>query len=127
MYKDAHAGGQNGNTNSMPAIVSERRVGPVTILELAPRLTHAEGSELHHVVSGLLDGGSQAVLLDCSRVTFIDSLGIGGLIRTWLAVGKRGKLKLFGLSPHLREVLQITGLLKVMDSFEDVGLALRSF
>jgi anti-anti-sigma factor len=124
VYKDAHAGGQNGNTSSMPAILNERRVGPVTILELAPRLTHAEGSELHHVVSGLLDSGSQALLLDCSRVTFIDSLGIG---RTWLAVGKRGKLKLFGLSPHLREVLQITGLLKVMDSFEDVGLALRSF
>jgi anti-sigma B factor antagonist len=111
----------------MPAILNVRKVGPVTILELAPRLTHAEGSALHHVVGGLLDGGSQAVLLDCSRVTFIDSLGIGGLIRTWLAVGKRGKLKLFGLSPHLRDVLQITGLLKVMDSFEDVGLALRSF
>lgn len=111
----------------MPAIVNERRVGPVTILELAPRLTRVEGSELHHVVSGLLDSGSEALLLDCSGVTFIDSLGIGGLIRTWLAVGKRGKLKLFGLPPHLREVLQITGLLKVMDSFEDVGLALRSF
>jgi anti-sigma B factor antagonist len=111
----------------MPAIVNERRVGPVTILELGPRLTLAEGSELHNVVSGLLDSGSQAVLLDCSRVAFIDSLGIGGLVRTWRSVGKRGKLKLFGLPPYLREVLQITGLLKVMDSFDDVGLALRSF
>ena len=111
----------------MPPFVNERRVGPVTILELAPRLTHAEGSELHHVVSRLLDSGSQAVLLDCSRVTFIDSLGIGGLMRTWLSVGKRGKLKLFGLPPYMRQVLEITGLLKVMDSFEDVGLALRSF
>jgi anti-anti-sigma factor len=111
----------------MPAFLNERRVGPVTILELAPRLTHAEGSELHHVVSGLLDTGSQAVLLDCSRVTFIDSLGIGGLMRAWLSVGKRGKLKLFGLPPYFRQVLQTTGLLKVMDSFDDVGLALRSF
>ena len=58
----------------MPAIVNERRVGPVTILELASRLTLEAGSELHHVVSGLLDSGSQAVLLDCSRVDFIDSL-----------------------------------------------------
>ena len=72
----------------MPAFVNERRVGPVTILELAPRLTHAEGSELHHVVSGLLDSGSQAVLLDCSRVTFIDSLGIGGLIQSVTEVSR---------------------------------------
>ena len=48
-------------------------------------------------------------------------------MRAWLSVGKRGKLKLFGLPPYLRQVLQITGLLKVMDSFDDVGLALRSF
>src|ERR1700739_1743145 len=103
----------------MPAVVNERRVGPVTILELGPRLTLAEGSELHNVVSGLLDSGSQAVLLDCSRVAFIDSLGSGGLIRTWLFVGKRGKLKLSGLPPYFRQVLQITGLLKVRDSLDE--------
>jgi anti-anti-sigma regulatory factor len=42
-------------------------------------------------------------------------------------VEKEGKLRLLGLSPRLREALQITGLLKVMGSFDDIGEALRSF
>lgn len=111
----------------MAAIVDQRKVGPVTILELGPRLTGPEVSELNEAIRDLLETGNQAVLFDCSRVTLIDSLGVGALVRNWVAVGRKGKLKLFGLPPRMREVLQITGLLKVMGSFEDVGEALRSF
>src|SRR5215467_8580671 len=108
----------------MSAIVDERKVGPITILELGPRLTGPEVSELNEAIKDLLGHGNQAVLLDCSSLTFIDSLGIGALVRSWVAVEREGKLKLFGVPSNMRRVLQITGLLKVMGSFEDVGEAL---
>jgi anti-sigma B factor antagonist len=111
----------------MAGIVDKRKVGPVTILELGPRLTGAEVPELHETIQDLLKHGNHEVLLDCGSVTFIDSLGIGALVRSWASVEKKGKLRLLGLSPRLREVLQITGLLKVMGSFDDIGEALRSF
>jgi anti-sigma B factor antagonist len=111
----------------MAGIVDKRKVGPVTILELGPRLTGAEVPEFNETIKDLLEHGTHDVLLDCSSVTFMDSLGIGALVRSWASVEKKGKLRLLGLSPRLREVLQITGLLKVMGTFDDVGEALRSF
>jgi anti-anti-sigma factor len=111
----------------MPAIIHKRNVGPVTILELGPRLTLVEGTELRVTVNELLAQGRSSILVDCAHVGFTDSQGIALLVRTWIAAGKGGGLKLFCLSPRLEDSLHITGLLKLMDSFEDVGAALQSF
>jgi len=74
----------------------------------------------------LLAQGRSGILLDFVQVDFIDSQGIGALARTWVSV--RGKkLKLCGLTPRVKEVLGITGLLKIMDCFDDLGAALRGF
>ena len=110
----------------MPFVIKTRNVGLATILELGARLTAAEGSELKETVDGLLAEGRTAILLDCVRMGLIDSQGIAALVRTWVSAGRGSKLKLFSLTPHVKEVLGITGLLKVMDTFEDVGSALRS-
>jgi anti-anti-sigma factor len=110
----------------MPFVIKTRNVGTATILELGARLTAAEGSELKKTVDGLLAEGRTAILLDCVRMGFIDSQGIAALVRTWVSVGRGSKLKLFSLTPHVKEVLDITGLLKVMNTFEDVGAALQS-
>jgi anti-anti-sigma regulatory factor len=88
----------------MPFIVKERNAGPVTILELGPRLTAEEGSELKYAVNELLAQGRSAILLDCVRLGFIDSQGIAALVKTWVSAGRGSKLKLFSLTPHLKEV-----------------------
>lgn len=111
----------------MPSITSKRDVGSVTILELGPRLTLIEGTELRDTVHELLEEGRSSVLLDCAQLGFIDSQGIGLLIRTWMSAGKGEKLKLFSLTSRVKEILQIAGLLKIMDCFDDVGAALQSF
>lgn len=111
----------------MAAILDKRKVGPVTILELGPRLTGAEVHEFNETIKDLLEHGSHEVLFDCSSVNFIDSLGIGALVRSWVSVEKKGKLRLLSVSPRLREILQIIGLQNVIVSFDDIGDALRSF
>ena len=110
----------------MPFVNKTRNVGTATILELEGRLTAAEGSELKEKVNELLADGRSAILLDCSRTVSIDSQGIAALVRTWISAGRGSKLKLFGLTPHVKEVLGVTGLLKVMGNFEHVGEALQS-
>jgi anti-sigma B factor antagonist len=111
----------------MPFIIKGRNVGPVTILELGTRLTSEEGSELKETVNALLAQGRSAILLDCVRLGFMDSQGIAALVRTWIYAGRGGNLRLFSLTPRVKEVLEITGLLKTFDCYDDVGSALRSF
>ncbi len=112
----------------MAIIEKERRVGPITILELGERLTIECAGGLHERVQSLVDSGRRALLLDCSRVTVLDSRGLGALVRNWVSVQRHGgKLKLLFLPPQMRTALEITGLLKVFECFDDVGLALRSF
>lgn len=110
----------------MPFISKTRQVGAATILELEGRLTALEGSELREAVDALLAEGRLAILLDCARIPFIDSQGIAALVRTWVSAGRGSKLKLFSLTPRVKEILGITGLLKLMDIFEDAGAALQS-
>ncbi len=111
----------------MPII--ERQVGSVTVLELSGRLTMGAGSqELTEKLQDLIADGHLALLLDCSQVDRIDSQGIQALVRGFTSVEKQGgKLKLLNPSPKMREVLEITHLLPIIEAFDDEEVARRSF
>lgn len=114
----------------MPFTVKERRrAGPVVVLELAGRLTMGEGSdELEQLLQRLIANGERALLLDCAGVSVIDSQGIKALIRGVTTIEKQGgKLKLLKPSPRVHDVLDLTRLLTILESFEDEETALRSF
>lgn len=113
----------------MSIINNERQAGSVTILELSGRLFIGEASdELDQRLQGFMSAGRVNLLLDCSHVSGIDSQGIKSLVRGVISAQKRGgQLKLLKLSHRVKEVLQITRLLTVIESFDDEGDALQSF
>jgi len=112
----------------MPLVLHQRRVGPVTLLELSERLTIENVPELRDTVQDLAVHGHRSLLLDCSRVSVVDSQGLGGLVSNWLTLKKGGgKMELLNPSVRLREVLQIVGMHKVIECFDDIGQALRAF
>jgi anti-sigma B factor antagonist len=112
----------------MPLVLSQSNIGPVTLLELNERLTIESVPELRDTLQSLADQGRRDLLLDCSRVTAVDSQGIGSLVGNWVSLKNRGgKLKLLHPSVRLRQVLEIVSLYRVIDSFDDIGQALRSF
>ncbi len=112
----------------MPLVLRERRIGPITLLELSERLTIEYVPELRDRLQNLAVQGHRFFLLDCGQISVVDSQGIGGLVRNWLSLKSRGaKLKLLNPSVRLREVLQIVGLQKVIECFDDIELALRGF
>ena len=112
----------------MSVIASENTIGAVTLLELIGRLTSETVAEVHEKLHNLAASGRTAVLLDCSRVTAIDSRGLGNLVRDWVSIEQRGgQLKLLRLSERMREAITLTGLHKLFQCFDDVGVALRSF
>ena len=113
----------------MATTVKTRHVGKVTILEPSGRLMiGAMADDLDQTLQDAIAGGSKALLLDCSQISFIGSQGIKVLVRGAISMERRGgRVKLLRLSHQARRVLEITRLLTVFESFEDETTALRSF
>ncbi len=113
----------------MPMVVMERQANSVTVLELSGQLTIGGGSDiLNEKLQKLIAAGRPNLLLDCSQVSRIDSQGISTLVRALISATKRGgKLKLLKPSPKVRQVLDITRLQTVIESFDDEAKAFASF
>ena len=109
--------------------ISERQAGDVTILDLEGKVTIGEGSvALRSAIRRLLGEGKTKILLNLGSVGYIDSSGIGELVSSFTAVNKEGgTLKLLNLTQKIQDLLAITKLLTVFDTFDDEATALSSF
>ncbi|MEZ5294215.1 MAG: STAS domain-containing protein [Vicinamibacterales bacterium] len=109
--------------------IAERKVSDVTILDLTGKMTLGEGDELlRQTVNNLLAGGNKKIVLNLEGVPYIDSAGLGEVVRTHMTVSKQGgKLKLLNLTKRIEDLLSITKLLTVFDSYESEADAIKSF
>ncbi len=109
--------------------ISERQAGDITILDLSGKVTIGEGSvALRTTIRRLLGEGKNKILLNLGGVGYIDSSGIGELVSSFTAVNKEGgQLKLLNLTQKIQDLLAITKLLTVFDTFDDEGDALGSY
>jgi anti-sigma B factor antagonist len=109
--------------------VKERQAGDVTILDLSGAVRIGEGSVgLRDAIRGLADGGKRKILLNLAGVNYVDSSGIGELIANYTTVSRQGgQLKLLNLTEKIRNLLVITKLLTVFDSYDNEAEALKSF
>jgi anti-sigma B factor antagonist len=109
--------------------IHERAFGGVTILDLSGNLTIGRGEEnLRQTVIDLLAAGRNQVLVNLSDVPAIDSSGIGALIKAFTSVNDaKGKLKLLKPSRLARHLLSITGLLSILETYDDETSAVASF
>lgn len=106
-----------------------RQVGGVTILDLKGKITIGVGDVvLRDSVDEALRAGVTNLALNLEEVTTIDNSGIGELVASYTTLSKRGgKLRLFGISPKVEDILQITQLVTVFDIFDNEKEALDSF
>lgn len=113
----------------MGIVANERQVGGVVILSLSGRIYLGESCEkLDEKIQGLFTAGKVNLILDCSDVGGIDSQGIKVLVRGVISAHSRGgKLSLLKITPRVQEVLTITRLISVIESFDDEQAALNSF
>ena len=109
--------------------VKERQAGDVTILDLRGEVRIGEGSiALRDAIRNLADSGKKKLLLNLAGVSYIDSSGIGELIANYTTVSRQGgQLKLLKLTDRVQNLLVITKLLTVFDSYDNEAEALKSF
>jgi anti-sigma B factor antagonist len=109
--------------------IDERSIGDVVILDLKGKITLGKGDELlKDKVNSLVNQGHKKILLNFADVPYVDSAGLGEIVRTYTTVSRQGgNLKLLNLTKRITDLLAITKLLTVFETFEAENDAIRSF
>jgi anti-sigma B factor antagonist len=109
--------------------ITERSVGDVMVLDIKGKITLGEGDEqLKDKVNSLVNQGHLKMVLNLAEVPYLDSAGLGEVVRAYTTVSRKGgSLKLLNLTKRITDLLSITKLLTVFETFESEDEAVRSF
>jgi anti-sigma B factor antagonist len=109
--------------------IVERQVEDVTILDLHGKILIGEGDDaLRDAVTRLVDGGRTKLLLNLADVPYVDSAGLGEIVRCYTTVSRKGgRLKLVNLTKKIQDLLAITKLLTVFETYDSEDEGVRSF
>ncbi|MBX7187125.1 MAG: STAS domain-containing protein [Vicinamibacteria bacterium] len=109
--------------------IGQRRVGDITIIDLQGNIMFEDGDvELRGAIASVLETGGKKIVLNMGEVPYLDSAGLSELVRSFVAVNKRGgRVVLFDLTRKVHDLLSIAKLLTIFETFESEAEALRSF
>jgi anti-sigma B factor antagonist len=109
--------------------IHTRTVGDVHIVDISGKIVLGDATKtIRQTISDLLVNGGHKIVLNLKDVNYVDSSGIGELVRTYTSVTREGKqLKLLNLTKKIRDLLVITKLLTVFQVYENEQAALASF
>jgi anti-sigma B factor antagonist len=105
---------------------SSRQVGDTLVLTVSGRITLGEGNVmLREIVGELADKGHKRIVLNLADVNYIDSSGLGELVKAHTTMrNKGGQLKLASVNKRVNDLLQMTRLSAVFDIHNDEASAL---
>jgi anti-sigma B factor antagonist len=114
---------------SMKMQAASRQIGDISVVDVRGRITVGEGNiMLREVVTGLMENGKKRILLNLQGVEYVDSGGLGELVRTHTTLQKEGgQLKMVNVNQRVQELLRLTSLHKVFDVYKDEASAVQSF
>jgi len=109
--------------------IRERQAGDVTILDMDGKITIGDGNvALRSAIRRLIEEGKKKILLNLGGVGYVDSSGIGELVSSYTTIQREGgQLKLLNLTQKIQDLLGITKLLTVFDTYNEESSALNSF
>ena len=109
--------------------IAERESGAVTVIDLSGKITMGEDSNvLKDKLQSLLHQGKKNILFNLAQVSYVDSAGLGAIVSAYTTVTREGgALKLANVTKKLQDLLSITKLLTVFETFESEPEALKSY
>ncbi len=110
--------------------IEERIAGDIAIVTVTGDITLNKGGDamLKDKVQSLLQQGRKHLLIDLAGVSYVDSAGLGELVQAYATTKNRGgALKLVNVTKRLKDLLVVTKLLTVFDTFDDEASAVASF
>ena len=109
--------------------MTEREVSGVTVLDIEGRIVIGdESTSFREEIKDLLAKGKKKIVLNLHEVSYIDSTGLGILVSAFYTARSQGAtLKLANLGDKFSEILQVTKLRVVVDTYDTEALAASSF
>jgi anti-sigma B factor antagonist len=110
--------------------IDQRTIGDVAIVGIRGDITLSKGGDvlLKDKIQSLLQQGHRKILLDLGNVSYVDSAGLGQLVQVYATTSHLGgSLKLLNLTKRLRDLLVLTKLLTVFESYDSESDAVASF
>ena len=110
--------------------IGQRTVGDVAIIEITGDITLSKGGDviIKDKVQSLLQQGTRKLLLDLGNVSYVDSAGLGQLVQVYATTSHLGgQLKLMRVTKRLKDLLVLTKLLTVFETYENEPEAIKSF
>jgi anti-sigma B factor antagonist len=109
--------------------INIRETANAAILDMSGRVTLGEAlGDLRDSIREALAGDQKNILLNLAEVSYIDSSGLGQLIGSYASITARGgQMKLLNLQKKVNDLMQITKLLTVFQTYTDEATALSSF
>lgn len=107
---------------------STRQLNDITIIDIRGRFTLIEGEAIHDLLVDLFQAGRKRVVLNFQGVNYLDSSGIGQLVRALYTSRKNSaELRAVDLTPRALEILRLSNLHTVFSDFPSEQQALASF
>jgi anti-sigma B factor antagonist len=108
--------------------ITKRHINDITVLDLKGKLTAGGGAELlRDTVASIVFQGERKVVLNLAGVPYMDSSGLGELVRCSLIVQReKGTIKLVNLTSKITDLLAITKLLTIFDTFDSEQACIKS-
>src|SRR5689334_14411447 len=108
--------------------IQERKVNDITVLDLEGTFVLGGEGGFKQQVERIITDGSRKLLINLAKVNYMDSSGLGELISGYTKMQRvGGEMKLLNLSHRLIQLLVITKLITVFETFESESEALSSF
>jgi len=110
--------------------ISERTIGDVVVVDVSGKITLGDGGDaiLKDKLRSLVQQGKKKILLNLADVAYVDSAGLGAIVQSYTTVTNQGgALKLVNTTKRIKDLLAITKLLTVFDTFDSEAEAVTSY
>jgi anti-sigma B factor antagonist len=109
--------------------LSTRKTADVIIIDIDGKIVLGEGDiEIKKAVDEFLKQEKKNLILNLARVPYLDSAGLGEIIRCFTALRRSGgNFKLLSPNRRVIDLLTITKLLEVFDIYDNEATAVASF
>jgi anti-sigma B factor antagonist len=109
--------------------IEQRSVGGVVVVDVTGKITLGESTELlKDKVNSLVNQGHKNLVLNLAGVSYMDSAGLGVVMAAYTtAKGHGGSVKLLSLTKRITDLLSITKLSTIFETFELETDAVASF
>ena len=108
---------------------STRKIGDIVVIDAEGKILLGDGDvEIKQAVDSLIKQGNKKIVLNLAKVPYLDSAGLGEIIRCFTTLRKiGGHFKLMAPNQRIIELLNITKLLNVFDCYDSESSAIESF